>query len=325
MGQAKPLGCASTVNALAKRCKRAPVALKSGVTGYFSSAELNLHGSPVERRHRVNDINHSRPRNSTRILAVVDQGGNHCAVDRADQRRNEFRTHGTSRPFNDVGDGIDALAQVAPLDLAQCGQSGTGDVTLVARNKLFGQPWFGFAPDEQVDQQVGRCVRAPATAGQRGYRSAQLCDLQQPDMGDGTGDQVVEAREVVGGRRQRKARTARNGAVTYRLEPAFTQQFGGGADQRVATTFSLGSDSPFWGGSSLRPDGCLRSANSLASDGDLGTADSLGSDGYFGSECPLGSDGRSHLRHGASQAGAALRFRINTQPRSGEAARTGAL
>jgi hypothetical protein len=45
----------------------------------------NMHGPPVEWRHRVNDINHSRPRDGTRILPVVDQGGNHRAVDGANQ------------------------------------------------------------------------------------------------------------------------------------------------------------------------------------------------------------------------------------------------
>ena len=57
-------------------------------------------------------------------------------------------------------------------------------------------------------------------------------------MGNRTGDKVIEAREVVRGRRQWKARPARNGAVTDRLESAFTQQLGGGADQRVPPTFS---------------------------------------------------------------------------------------
>ena len=128
-------------------------------------------------------------------------------------------------------------------------------------------------------------------------------------MGDGTGDEVIEAREVVRGRRQRKARPARNGAVTDRLESAFTQQLGGGAYQRVPPTFSLGSNSSF------ESDSCLRSNSWLGSD------NSLGSGGYLGSDSSPGSHSCSHLRHAASQAGAALPFRINTpQPRSGERA-----
>src|ERR1700679_2897064 len=80
--------------------------------------------SPLERRHRVNDINHSRPRDSAWILAVVDQGGNHCAVNRADQRRDELGAHRASRPVDDLGDGVDPLAQATALDFPQSGQAG---------------------------------------------------------------------------------------------------------------------------------------------------------------------------------------------------------
>src|SRR6202022_3496079 len=62
------------------------------------------------------------------------------------------------------------------------------------------------------------------------------------DMGDRVGDEVIEAREVIGGRSQRKSCPAGNGAVADRLESAFAQQLGGGADQRVPSTFSLGSN-----------------------------------------------------------------------------------
>ena len=66
----------------------------------------------------------------------------------------ETSSERTERPdlLDDLGNGVDPLAQVAALDVAQRGQAGTGDVTLVARNQLFGQPRFGFAADEQVDQ-----------------------------------------------------------------------------------------------------------------------------------------------------------------------------
>ena len=133
---------------------------------------------------------------------------------------------------------------------------------------------------------------------------AQLRDLQHPDMGDRTGDQVVEAGEVVGGRRQREARAAGDGAVTDRLESAFTQQLGGRADQRVPTTFTLGGDSTFGHDSRFG-----------ATTGWCGD-DFRGSPGYLGSDGSLGSHGCSHLGHGASQAGAALPFRANTSGRA---------
>ena len=80
-----------------------------------------MHGSPVERRYRVNDINHRRPRDSAWIVAVVDQGGNHGAVDRADQRPDELGAHRASRPFDDLGHGVDPLAQATALDFPQSG------------------------------------------------------------------------------------------------------------------------------------------------------------------------------------------------------------
>jgi hypothetical protein len=60
-------------------------------------------------------------------------------------------------------------------------------------------------------------------------------------MGDRAGEEVIKAGEIVGSRRQRKARSAGDRPVTDRLESAFAQQLGGGADQRVPPAFSFGS------------------------------------------------------------------------------------
>jgi hypothetical protein len=60
-------------------------------------------------------------------------------------------------------------------------------------------------------------------------------------MGDRAGEEVIEAGEIVGRRGQRKTCSASDRPVTDRLESTFAQQLGGGADQRVPPTFSLGS------------------------------------------------------------------------------------
>ena len=66
---------------LAARPKESPHRLIQPARGQICTGRRsNMHW-----RHRVNDINHSRPRDGTRILPVVDQGGNHRAVDRANQ------------------------------------------------------------------------------------------------------------------------------------------------------------------------------------------------------------------------------------------------
>ena len=74
------------------------------------------------------------------------------------------------------------------------------------------------------------------------HLGAQLRDLEHSDVRHRTGDQVVEAGEVVGGRRQRQARAPGDSAVPDRLETAFAQQFGGRADQRVPPALTLRGD-----------------------------------------------------------------------------------
>ncbi|CKT09883.1 Uncharacterised protein [Mycobacterium tuberculosis] len=61
-------------------------------------------------------------------------------------------------------------------------------------------------------------------------------------MFDRASDQIVERREVVGGRRQRQTGPPRHRPVAYRLEPALAEQLRGGADQRIPPTFSFWSD-----------------------------------------------------------------------------------
>jgi len=59
---------------------------------------------------------------------------------------------------------------------------------------------------------------------------------------DGAGDQIVERREVVSGGRQRQASTLGDRPVAHRFEPAFGKQLGGGAHERIPSTFSLWSN-----------------------------------------------------------------------------------
>lgn len=145
-------------------------------------------------------------------------------------------------------------------------------------------------------------------------------------MSHRAGNQIVEAGEVIGGRRQRKTCAARHGAVPDRLESAFIEQLSGRADQRIPATFALGGDGTLRSRNRLRRDSSGRSDDGRRGGYARRGNDLLGSDSYLGSEGSLGSHSCSHLGHGASQAGAALPFRTNTQEsRSREGAESGTL
>ena len=146
-------------------------------------------------------------------------------------------------PLDDLDDRIGALLQNPPLDIAQPGLPRARDVALVARDQLLGDPCPGFVADQTESTNTSAVDSAPRRRrDSAATRVAQLLRPRAPDVFDGLGDQIVEGGEVVRRRRQRQPGAARDGAMPHRVEPAFAQQIGGSADQRVPPTFSLGSD-----------------------------------------------------------------------------------
>lgn len=95
-------------------------------------------------------------------------------------------------------------------------------------------------PHQQVNQHNGGGLGPPTSPGQRTDPGSQLSHLDHSDVFDRASDQIVERREVVGGRRQRQTGPPRHRPVAYRLEPALAEQLRGGADQRIPPTFSFG-------------------------------------------------------------------------------------
>ena len=175
-------------------------------------------------------------------IAALDQRGDHRTVDRADQRAHQLDTHGSARSLDGLGHGLGALAQAAAHRLAQRGQAGTGDVTLVSRYQLLGERRIGHVAHQQVNQHLRGGLGSAAPPGQGGDPRPQLRDLDHPDVLDRAGDQIVERREVVSGGRQRQAGPPSDRPVTHRFEPAFGKQLGGSAHERIPSTFSLWSN-----------------------------------------------------------------------------------
>ena len=144
----------------------------------------------------------------------------------------------------DLDDGIGALLQDAALDVAQRRLARAGDVALVARDQLFGDPACRGRRRPEGRPARRRSTRRRAGAATAWRPASRSCAASRdPDVFDGAlAIEVVERREVVGRRRQRQAGATGDGAVPDGVEAAFAQQVGGRADQRVPSSFSLGSD-----------------------------------------------------------------------------------
>ena len=104
----------------ADRCPAGVTIYGDFATGYIVTPSLppdlapqsDPHGSLVDRRKHVDEVDHGRQRRSSRV-APFDQGGNHRTVDSADQRAHQFDAHGTTRSLDGLGDRLGALPQAA--------------------------------------------------------------------------------------------------------------------------------------------------------------------------------------------------------------------
>ena len=145
------------------------------------------------------------------------------------------------RPLDDLDDRVGSLLQNPPLHLTQRRLPRARDVALIPRNQLLAGLRTRIVTDEQIHQHVDCRLGAATPPRQRGHPLAQLLRFERADVLDGLDDQIVEGGEVVGRGRQRQTGPARNGAMTHCVEPAFAQQLGSRADERILPAYSLGS------------------------------------------------------------------------------------
>ena len=131
----------------------------------------------------------------------------------------------------------------APLDVAQRRLPRARDVALVARDQL-------LADTESPGRRrpADRPARRPSTRHRAGVATTpppatRSCSASRvPTCSTAFAIEVVEGGEVVRRRRQRQPGATGHGAVTDGVEAALAQQLCGRADQRVPSSFSLGSD-----------------------------------------------------------------------------------
>ena len=172
-------------------------------------------------------------------VAVAHQRRHHRAVDRADQRGQQVDAHPAARTGDDLDDRVDPLAQQPALELAERGLAGTGDVALVAEISCSLKGSLAGSPTRRSTS-TSAVASGPAPPRQLLHPGPQLRGLHHPDVRDGVDDEIVQRREVVGGRGQRQPGALGDGAVAHRFESTLAQQVGGGADKRIPSPFSLG-------------------------------------------------------------------------------------
>ena len=148
----------------AQRCPAGVTIYGDFATGYIVTPSLPtdltqvwIHSDPhrtvIDRCQHVDEVDHRAQRRGTRI-ASLDQGRYHRTIDRADQRADQFDTHGATRSFDGLGHGLGPLPQAATHAFLQRGQASASDMPLVSRYQLLRESWTGHVAHQQVNQHL---------------------------------------------------------------------------------------------------------------------------------------------------------------------------